>query len=83
MNERLHGHSLLNEGAPFASRRPNAPGAQRVGKRWFERLHRRGTGGEGVGVCSCGESSFVLRSGAARQHWHRGHKDTMARKVTK
>jgi hypothetical protein len=41
-----------------------------------------GTGrrsGDGVGGCSCGARSPVLFSNAARQRWHKDHKENQRR----
>lgn len=36
--------------------------------------------GDGVGLCSCGDTSEVLPSDAARKRWHKDHKaDAVAR----
>lgn len=63
------GHTLVREGAPHAWN----------GKR-YEVTHLKGygTSGEGKGLCSCGATSPVLTSGAARQKWHRAHKEQIA-----
>jgi len=59
--QRVSGHELRNEGAPFDARR------HRIG------IVNR-TSGEGRGLCSCGALSDVLGSGSKRKAWHREHK---------
>lgn len=64
---RVPGHTLLNEGAPF----------ERVVDEVFVRTRRintNGVGGEGRGVCSCGTFSDILPSAGRRKSWHREHK---------
>lgn len=57
------GHGLRHEGAPY---------------QWHAgdlyRVNPTGTGGVGIGVCSCGELSPILSTAAARKQWHREHK---------
>jgi len=63
----IPGHGLLNEGAAF---------------KWRGGMCSRvcmGVSGTGVGRCSCGAVSPILRSGAARKAWHRRHKVTVHR----
>jgi hypothetical protein len=64
------GHTLVGEGAPHMWN----------GRR-YEVIHARGfgTAGEGKALCSCGETSRVLKTGAARKAWHREHKLIVAR----
>lgn len=57
----LAGHSLTNEGEAFAENGFPLSFAYR--------------GGEGCGLCSCGEVSKWLPTRAARKRWHRTHKD--------
>lgn len=51
---------------------------RQVAGRWFRRVQQGstgfGTGGPGIGVCSCGATSKVLPSGSARKNWHGDHK---------
>lgn len=51
---------------------------RQVAGRWFRRVEQGstgyGTGGSGIGVCSCGATSEVLPSGSARKNWHGDHK---------
>lgn len=59
-------HALVAEGAaflldPLKDERPY-------------RVMWNTVGGRGRGLCSCGEMSEVLDSGAQRKTWHRGHK---------
>lgn len=62
------GHTLVAEGAPHAWN----------GRR-YERLtlHGWSISGKGKGLCSCGATSKVLGTGAARKAWHREHKRLM------
>ncbi len=69
---RVPGHTLRHEGAPF-----NDAGYLL----WLDGT----TGGTGRAKCSCGELSPVYRSAAARKQWHRTHKteqQTTTRKGT-
>ncbi|GAA2990544.1 hypothetical protein GCM10017559_08210 [Streptosporangium longisporum] len=61
---RLSGHTLSNEGAPFT---------------WIgsSGRHVRTAGRHGVALCSCGETSPPLGSNNARKRWHREHKDEL------
>ena len=63
---RLAGHTLRSEGAPFASSGPVV--TYRVRSTWI-----------GKGMCSCGAMSDVLDSNAKRKKWHRDHKDDIRR----
>ena len=65
-NTRVPGHALWNEGAPFrwGGRIP-----VRVDRGW-----RMASSGEGFALCSCGATSDVLQTGAARKRWHAQHK---------
>ena len=84
---RLNGHSVLAEGAPFkgiSKATFDKSGGIKAGRRYFERIRAFGgygygsaTGGHGIGVCSCGATSEKLPSGAQRRAWHRAHKDEM------
>lgn len=62
------GHTLVAEGAPHM---------------WNGRRYERNTGGEwtvsgtGKALCSCGWTSKVLKTGAARKAAHREHKRAM------
>lgn len=58
---RLAGHTLRSEGAPFSS---IAGHSYQVRTTWT-----------GRGLCSCGARSDVLDSNAKRKKWHRDHKD--------
>jgi len=62
---RLAGHELAYEGAPFNAKK------QRTN--WL----MQGVRGVGRGLCSCGELSDNLPSGAQRKAWHREHKNTI------
>lgn len=66
---RVPGHTLVYEGAPHVWN----------GRR-YERAVRDGwgVGGEGKGLCSCGATSKVLTTGAARKRWHREHREAVA-----
>ena len=68
MGERVRGHSLVNEGAPFAFN--ESGGINRVGT-------GVGIGGYGRGLCSCGAHSELLDSAYQRKQWHRAHKEEM------
>lgn len=57
----IPGHGLQAEGKPFTST---------VTGGWT-RIH----GSSGVGLCSCGETSEVLGSDAARKRWFNDHKE--------
>jgi hypothetical protein len=63
-NTRLSGHALWGEGSPYK------PGEHTPWVRAF------GTS-SGAAVCTCGEASGVLESNAARQQWHRDHKEAI------
>ena len=62
---RLAGHTLLREGAPYTRAGKNSE---------WEQVYFSWTG---QGVCSCGEYSDVLHSNNARKRWHRDHKDRL------
>lgn len=64
---RVEGHDLIGEGAPYKTRAGKAVPA-RAGWR------SGGTDGRGFCVCSCGERSTVMRTGADRREWHRAHR---------
>lgn len=53
---RIPGHTLVAEGAPFA---PDYPGTRRL------------MGKGGSGLCSCGILSSWLNSNTQRKAWHR------------
>ena len=65
---RLAGHELRREGAPFAK----TPGGGRG------RYEVRSTN-IGQALCSCGVMSDVLDSNTKRKKWHRDHKDDIRR----
>lgn len=67
MSNRLSGHTLRYEGAPFSA----------DGTLIYDGMHV-GTSGEGRAKCSCGALSPVLSSGAQRKAWHRQHKAAIA-----
>ena len=56
----IKGHGLQAEGKPYAD---NEEGG------WM-RVHVY----EGVGLCSCGATSDMFDSDAARKRWHKDHK---------
>jgi hypothetical protein len=60
---RLSGHELEHEGAPFRG------DGRKIRAGWG------GTGSIGHGKCSCGALSPELTSGTQRKAWHRAHKD--------
>lgn len=62
------GHMLVREGAAHAWN----------GDR-YERIFTWGVGGTGKALCSCGATSKVLKTGAARKVWHRQHKQIITR----
>jgi hypothetical protein len=66
MTNRVAGHTLAHEGAPY-----NSKTGQRI--TWH------GTAGRGCARCSCGAFSPVLDSGTKRRAWHREHKANVAR----
>lgn len=63
MTNRIEGHALIFEGAPFddSKRRVGRYGASSVA-------------GEGRGLCECGVLSDILPSAYRRKMWHRNHK---------
>jgi len=62
--DRLVGHALFNEGAPFDNNgRRIWPGNDPYP--------------QGRGQCECGEKSAVEVSAAARKRWHREHKQAV------
>lgn len=61
-NTRVAGHTLEREGAAHDDQGRLAYSSYVV------------TSGTGRGMCSCGELSDVLHSGAARKRWHAEHK---------
>lgn len=71
---RVAGHTLQAEGAAYEQRASSA--------QWWRVTWLGGTGGVGRGLCSCGDVSEVLDSGAARRAWHRTHKETKAHGLT-
>lgn len=64
---RLAGHTLRSEGAPFVRLGAGPRGTYRP------------NGRIGRGLCSCGVMSDVLDSNAKRKKWHRDHKDDIRR----
>lgn len=70
MSSLVPGHTLVGEGAPHAwngRRWERVYGSSSHGTYWT-------TGGEGKGLCSCGETSKKVRTAAARKLWHKEHK---------
>lgn len=66
---RLAGHELQREGAPYVKQ----------GRRTFlANPTSWSTSGQGRALCSCGWTSPVLNTGAARKAAHRSHKREMA-----
>lgn len=65
-NTRLTGHALDSEGKPFVLGQHEQDG------HW---VRPYGYQSEGVALCECGVASGWLTSNAARQRWHRAHKD--------
>lgn len=61
----LPGHGLRAEGKPYL----------RLDGRWV-----RAENEVGRGVCSCGESSEIAISDAARKRWHADHKEQLRSK---
>ena len=57
----IRGHGLQSEGKPYGD----------SGEGGWMHLYQRHVG---VGLCSCGATSEVLASDAARKRWHREHK---------
>lgn len=74
VSQRLPGHTLRDEGAPFSApscdldRCAEAFGVKNVAP-------YGGISGPGHATCSCGEQSDHRPSGAARRRWHRQHKN--------
>lgn len=62
-SQRVRGHFLRHEGAAFDEH----------GRRVFDYAYGY-AGGEGRGLCSCGDLSEVLNSIGQRKAWHREHK---------
>lgn len=62
----LPGHALQNEGAPYKRGEEGA---------LYHAGRTLGTGGTGMAVCECGETSEVLESGGERRRWHIAHKE--------
>lgn len=69
---RIHGHTLIAEGAAFELSDKYGSG------RRVYRVRAGGAGGTGFGCCSCGAQSEVLDSGGKRKAWHRAHKMEVA-----
>lgn len=67
MSGLVPGHTLKSEGAAF----------QWDGRRYV-RVYHWGVGGKGKGLCSCGATSKVLDSGAARRRWHKAHREAFS-----
>jgi hypothetical protein len=61
----LPGHALRSEGAAYERNRDGD----------LARVHWNRTGGTGMAVCECGETSLVLESNRKRKAWHGRHKD--------
>lgn len=76
--QRVSGHTLAFEGAPYSS--PECGHGACTDESRVLRLHSMwgGVGGDGHGRCSCGAESDHLTSGAARKAWHREHKRQVA-----
>lgn len=66
-SQRVKGHALEHEGAPFKENSDGEP--TRAGS---SIMLTRGTG---FALCSCGARSEVLDSAPKRKAWHRKHKD--------
>jgi hypothetical protein len=64
----LPGHALQAEGAAY----------KRNGDGDLYRPRWNSTGGTGMALCECGETSGVLESGGERRRWHAAHKDEAA-----
>lgn len=64
----LPGHALRSEGKPYVLKPLGSDEAGGLWERTYESSH-------GVALCECGKASGWLTSNAARQRWHRAHKD--------
>lgn len=65
---RMPGHTLVAEGAAHTQE-----GRRAIRNSWNT------TSGVGRGLCSCGDTSEVLQTAAARKAWHRQHKHDVAK----
>lgn len=70
MSNRMPGHELRAEGAPFSSK------GYRIMQGGFQ-------GGVGHAKCSCGDLSPVLTSATKRKAWHRDHKEELRKESRK